>query len=178
MMGSRIYHLPDGRTLTSGQPFSLDGFNYPHNWLENVTPDQLAARGISVEDVPPPEPESPTVSDLLAYLADKRWRVETGGCISNGMTIATDRDSQVKIAGAWSKAKSDPHFQITNWKLGQGVFVPLLDNAAIIAIGDAVTAHIQACFDKEAELTAAIMADPPTIEAYAEIDSAAWPPNA
>ena len=44
--------------------------------------------------------------------------------------------------------------------------------------GDAVTAHIQACFDKEAELTAAIMADPPTIEAYAEIDSAAWPPNA
>lgn len=120
---------------------------------------------------------SPSVNDLLDYLGRKRVAVEEGGIVLNGMTIATDRAvSQAKITAAWAKAKADPTFSIANWKVAPGVFVPL-DNATIIAIGDAVTAHVQACFDKEAELAAAILADPPEITTYQEIDEADWPSN-
>lgn len=170
-----IYTLPDGRQLRQGHAFELNGEKFSRTWLGKATPEMLDARGIIVEDVPPQEPEPPTISDLLAYLADKRWQVETGGFLFNGLAIATDLNSQVKVAGAKVNALADPNFEITNWKTGPGIFVPLLDNATIIAIGNAVTVHVQTCFDKEQELTAAILADPPTITTYAEIDAADWP---
>lgn len=176
-MSSIIYTLPDNRQLTQGQAFELDGIKYPRNWLALATPDDLTALGITVEDVPDPEPEPPTLEDLLDYLGRKRVAVEEGGIVLNGMAVATDRAvSQVKIAGAWAKANADPTFSISNWKVSPGVFVPL-DNATILAVGDAVTAHVQACFDKEAELAAEILADPPTITTYEEIDQADWPSN-
>lgn len=150
--------------------------------VQMTVPDDMANRhrrllaeweadGNAIEPhvVPPP-----TVYDLLTYLADKRWQVETGGCPFDGTVIKTDRESQVKLTAAWTRAKADPMFSIPNWKIAPGVFIAL-DNAAILAIGDAATAHVQACFDTEEALTAEILAG--TITTYAEIDAAAWPPN-
>lgn len=170
-----VYTLPDGRQLQPGTGFTLDGVQYPQNWLQLATAEDLSARGITIEDVQPPEPPPPTVEELLAYLAEKRWRVETGGCPFGGMVIKTDRESQIKMTAAWTRANADPAFSIPNWKIAPGVFISL-DNATILAVGDAVTAHIQACFDMEEALTAEILAG--TITTYAEIDAAAWPPNA
>ena len=121
---------------------------------------------------------APTVQDLLDYLGRKRVEVEEGGIVVNGIPVATDRlHSQVKITAAYVKAMADPEYQVTNWKVAPGVFVSVLNNATIRAIGDAVTAHVQACFNKEAELAAMITADPPTITTYEQIDQADWPPN-
>lgn len=173
-----VYTLPDGRQITQGQAFVLDGIKYPRNWLAAATLDELQDRGITFEEISDPDPEPPTVEQLLDYLGRKRVEVEEGGIVVNGVPVATDRlHSQVKITGAYVKAMADPEYQVTNWKIAPGVFIPLLDNATIIAIGDAVTDHVQACFDKEAELAAEITADPPTITTYEEIDAAAWPPN-
>ena len=131
-----------------------------------------------VQEETEPEPEPPTVQELLDYLGRKRVEVEEGGIVFNGITVATDRaHSQVKLTAAYIKAVNDPSFKITNWKIAPGVFIPEIDANTIIAMGDAVTAHIQACFNKEAELAAKITADPPQITTYQEIDEADWPSN-
>lgn len=109
----------------------------------------------------------------LSALAAKRWQVETGGIIVGGITIKTDEDTQRKVTGAYVQAEKNPAFT-AKWKVATGVFVDL-DAATIILIGDALTAHVQACFANEAVLTDAIMgaADWPTLKAV-NID-AGWP---
>jgi hypothetical protein len=96
----------------------------------------------------------PTLSELrtakLQQLANKRWSVETGGMTFNGMPLATDVVSQTKYIGAVVGAQLDPTV-ILNWKLSDGSFVTL-DATAITTVAVAVRAHIQACFDREAEL--------------------------
>jgi len=157
------------------------------NGVEMAVPDDLAnrhrqmiaeweAEGNAIEPYAEPVP---TVPQLLDYLARKRVEVEEGGIVVNGVPVATDRaHSQVKITAAYVKAMANPEFEVTNWKVAPGVFIPSLDAETIIAIGDAVTAHIQACFDKEAELAAMITADPPQVSTYEQIDAADWPQNA
>ncbi|MDU8502973.1 hypothetical protein RYB01_27840, partial [Pseudomonas syringae] len=54
-------------------------------------------------------------SSLLVYAADKRWRVETGGIVVGGMSVATDDRSKLMITGARVKADKDAAFT-TNWK--------------------------------------------------------------
>jgi len=154
--------------------------------VQMVVPDNMAnrhrrmlaeweAQGNTIEpySVPPP-----TTEQLLDYLGRKRVDVEEGGIVVNGLTVATDRlHSQVKITAAYVKAVTDPEYQVTNWKIAPGIFIPVLDNATIIAIGNAVTAHVQACFNKEAQLAAKILAEPPIITSYEEINQADWPSN-
>lgn len=62
-----LYILPDNRQLRQGESFELDGIKYPRNWLERATEDDLADRGITVEEEPEPEPEPepPTVDDVI-----------------------------------------------------------------------------------------------------------------
>lgn len=92
----------------------------------------------------------------LAALAARRWQAETGGITLASMPIKTDEDTQRKITGAYVQAAKNPDMTV-RWKMGAGVFMTL-DAETIIAIGDAVTAHIQACFDREAEVSADILA--------------------
>jgi hypothetical protein len=82
-------------------------------------------------------------------IADKRWREETGGIIVDGVEIATDRESQALLMGAVLAAQNNPEYAV-NWKAKNGWFE--LDAATLIAIGNAVRSHVQACFDREKEL--------------------------
>lgn len=125
--------------------------------------------GGEIADAPPPPPP-PTTEQLAAYAADKRWRVETGGISVGGMAVATDDRSKIMIIGARVKANSDPDFT-TEWKTAAG-FVTI-DAATIIAISDAVQAHVAACFAAEAAVLAEIEGG--TITETAEIDAADWP---
>lgn len=122
-------------------------------------------------------PPAPTVAELLAYAADKRWRVEIGGLVlPSSAAIATDRETQSKLTAACIKASADSGYVVANWKLGPGIFTAL-DAGTIIAIGDAVASHVQAAFDAEAAVSAGVLADPPTITTFAEIETAGWPSN-
>jgi hypothetical protein len=119
-------------------------------------------------------PPAPTPAQLYDYLKNKRTAVEEGGCPFAGTVIATDPESQSKVSAAYFRAMNDVNFQIAAWKIAPGQFVSL-DNATLRAMGDAVGNHVQACFNKEAELSAQIAAG--TVTTYTQIDTAEWPAN-
>ncbi len=81
---------------------------------------------------------------LTLYAADKRWQKETGGFEFNGLHIATDDRSKIMISGAREAAKGNPDFT-TPWVTSTGE-IAILDAATIIAISDAVGAHVNSVF--------------------------------
>ncbi|WP_454917266.1 DUF4376 domain-containing protein [Xanthobacter sediminis] len=122
---------------------------------------------------------APTVeavrADALTRLAGRRWRAETGGIVVGGTAIPTDEQAQLKITGAALAAQRDPTMSLL-WKCTGGVWVTLTA-AQVLALADAVRAHVQACFDREATLAGALTAAE-TVEAVAAIDiETGWPPT-
>lgn len=116
-----------------------------------------------VEYVPPTVPV-----DLVAYAAAKRWEKENGGINVGGAQIATDDRSKVMISGARVAAENDPDFS-TEWKAADGSFVTV-NAAMIVAISDAMLAHVSNCFALETRVLAQIEAE--TITTTEEIDAA------
>lgn len=101
-------------------------------------------------------------------IANARYTAETGGVTIDDMRIATDRDSQSLITGAALAATMDSGYTL-NWKTVSG-FVELTA-AQIIAVAQAVRAHVQICFDIEATLM-------PQIEAATDeetLNNIVWP---
>lgn len=92
-------------------------------------------------------------SDWPALIASRRYKAETGGIDVESMTVATDDRSQALITGAALQALIDPEYSL-QWKTAAG-FVQLTGQQ-ILALASAVRAHVQACFDREAELLAAL----------------------
>ena len=86
-------------------------------------------------------------------IADRRYQVETAGITLNGARIDTSRDSQGLIAGAALAAVLDAQYSV-RWKTAGGFIT--LTAEQILGVASAVRAHVQACFDREAELLAAL----------------------
>lgn len=97
---------------------------------------------------------APRSDDLLRYAASKRYAVEIGGVIVNGVSLATDRQSQSMIAGAFSYVTLNPSATV-KWKSPDG-FVDLAA-ADVALIASAVAEHVQQCFAREADAVAAIV---------------------
>ncbi|WP_288476365.1 DUF4376 domain-containing protein [uncultured Pseudomonas sp.] len=100
-----------------------------------------------------PEPPSPSKTEQLAAIAAKRFTVETGGITVQGLPIDTSRDSQNLITGAALAADRDPAYSV-KWKTAAG-FVEL-SATQLLALADAVRKHVQACFNREADLAKAV----------------------
>ncbi|WP_313397157.1 DUF4376 domain-containing protein [Stutzerimonas nitrititolerans] len=90
---------------------------------------------------------------VATKIAPRRYDAEISGITLNGMRIDTGRDSQGLISGATLQAVLDPDYSL-NWKTASG-FVTM-DAEQIIGVATAVRAHVQACFDREAELLEAL----------------------
>lgn len=88
---------------------------------------------------------------LLNALAAHRYKIETGGTIVNGMAVATDDRAKLMLNGARNAALADEEF-VTKWKTPQGFIT--LSAAQIIALSDAVAAHVNKCFMAEATVAA------------------------
>lgn len=88
-----------------------------------------------------------------AEIAAARYEAEIAGTVVDGVTIDTGRDSQALITGAALAAMLDSAYSL-NWKTVTG-FIHLTA-PEIIAVAQAVRAHVQACFDREAELCALV----------------------
>lgn len=101
------------------------------------------------------DPPEPGADQVPAIIAARRYQAESAGITINGMAVATDRDSQGLITGAAFAASLDPNYTC-NWKTDAG-FVKL-DAKALIAVAQAVRAHVQGCFDREATLLADVKA--------------------
>ena len=155
-------------TTWQGEP--IDGIKHPLI-IEYLWSDvELAAIGLQKRQEPAPPP--PTQAELLEYAGYKRYQTETGGTTVSGYPIATDIESQTKIIRAFIRAKNDAGFTIANWRLADGSFVSLTNNA-ILVMGDGVHDFIQSCDDAEKAVRDEILAD--TITTFAEIDQYAWP---
>lgn len=118
----------------------------------------------SGEFISPPAP----LPDLIAYAAQKRWEKEVGGATVGGMAIHTDDRSKSLIMGARMAAEADPDFT-TDWKAADGSFITI-DAATIVAVSNAVLAHVANCFAIEAQVIDAIGIG--TITTTSEIDAA------
>lgn len=167
------------RRLPYGKPFR-DGTGTLHPWsvIKAWAEADLAAIGVTRETHP--EPEAPTLEQRRDALADavreKRWEVETGGTLVNGIPIRTDLGSQGKIADAIALVERDPEMTAVDFEAQPGVWVSL-DQPTLTAIGIAVGRHVQAAYTRSRSLHEAIAAAE-TIEALDAIDiNAGWPSN-
>lgn len=110
---------------------------------------------------------------MLSALAAIRYGRETGGIILQGTPFKTDRETQAILTGAFVMASADANFTIT-WKSAPGVHTPI-DAQTILAVGAAVTAHVQTCFEHEADLAAAVIAAQDATELDAIDITKGWP---
>lgn len=88
-------------------------------------------------------------------IAARRYAAEVSGIEVGGMPINTDDRSKLLVNGAALEATIDPGYSM-KWKTHAG-FVEL-SAEQVIGISRAVRAHVQACFDREAELLSALSA--------------------
>ena len=93
--------------------------------------------------------------DYPAVIAARRYEAEVSGIDISGLHVATDDRSKLLINGAAVEAMLDPDYQM-QWKTPAG-FVELTASQ-VLAVARAVRAHVQACFDREAELLAELEA--------------------
>lgn len=114
----------------------------------------------------------PVAVDLYAYAAAKRYVVETGGIVFNGMSIMTDRQSQSLITGAYNYVDANPDVMV-QFKTASG-FVELTA-AQVRDVANAVATHVQASFAAEGAVDQQIIAG--AFNTTAEIDVFAWPSN-
>lgn len=91
---------------------------------------------------------------LRARIKARRNMAIAAGTTVGGTPVQTDDLSQQHITGAVQAAMLDATTEV-RWKVGDGQFLTL-DAPSIIVIGQAVRAHVQACFDREADLLALI----------------------
>jgi hypothetical protein len=120
-----------------------------------------------LEDIP-----TPTTSDLRAYLADKRWRVEVGGMVWNGWPVHTDDRSRGFISDEVLAVQMGQRADGEQWKFADGVFRPLT-NEQVENMAVAARLHVVNCFAAEGALTAAILSG--GIISTEEIDAYPWP---
>lgn len=99
--------------------------------------------------------QPPVVVDVTAVVANERYKREIAGIVLAGMPIETDDRSKTLIAGAALKAMRDPDF-VLRWKTPDG-FVAL-PSPQVLMIADAVSDHVQACFNRESVLLDALAA--------------------
>lgn len=97
--------------------------------------------------------EAKVYAEAAANIADARWRHEVAGTTLAGMHIETDRTAQTMVTGAALAAVLDPDYSV-RWKTADG-FVTLTAEQ-IIGLAQTIRAHVQGCFDREAELLDAL----------------------
>lgn len=95
----------------------------------------------------------PTADDHRAAIAAERYKHEVAGILVGGVKVDTDDRSKLLINGSVVEAMLNPDY-VLQWKTTAG-FMPLTAEQ-VIGVGRAVRAHVQACFDREAELLAEI----------------------
>ncbi len=130
---------------------------------EDISEAQIAAISTYFAPVTVTEAKAAKKQEIAAA----RYAAEIAGVAVGGVVVKTDRESQALITGAALKALQDAEY-VCSWKTDAG-FVEL-SAPQILAIADAVRAHVQAQFDHERALLALIDAAG-TLE---DLEAVAW----
>ncbi|WP_162488221.1 DUF4376 domain-containing protein [Azospirillum lipoferum] len=106
-------------------------------------------------------------------LAALRWERECSGItMPDGSFIATDDRSKTLLNGKYRTAEKYPE-RLHRWKGPEGEVT--LTSGQVIAIGDAVSDYVQACFDRELDLIADIDAAETAVAVWAVDIATGWP---
>ncbi|MNU42671.1 hypothetical protein D3C71_314360 [compost metagenome] len=142
----------------------LGDTQFPPDWPHA----DLEARGLTRVE---PALVELTTAQCLDALADMRWLRTQSFTFDEVLTQADPAIAVVNATLAMRSRRGVPASAVQAWKLGQGDFRQW-DEHQIEAFGFAIADHIQACFDREEELSAQIIA----AEAPAAIDiTTGWP---
>lgn len=104
-------------------------------------------------------PSPPTAADRLAALADLRWQKSQAFTYDGVLTQADPAIAVVNATLSMRERRVVPPETPQTWKLSQAD-CRQWNETQIEAFGFAIADHIQACFDREAVLTALILAAP------------------
>lgn len=136
---------------TDAAPISKQRFN---EVIANPAPGKVRshdADGLPILIDPPIY--IPTTDDHRSAIAARRWQAETAGIDVGGMHIDTDDRSKTLITGSAIKAMRDPDYSL-NWKTPDGfIQIPA---SQVLAMADAVSNHVQSCFNRESALLDAL----------------------
>ena len=113
----------------------------------------------------------------LGLLATKRYNIESGGMNFNGAVIPTDDRGRANVDAVSLAATRDPTFVLNSWKVANGVYITL-NATQIVALGNALLAFVQACFDNEKALSAQINAAAGIVAIQAIDITTGWPASA
>ncbi|MDU4251957.1 DUF4376 domain-containing protein [Pseudomonas sp.] len=119
---------------------------------ESLLREQVTGRRIAANESGQPillDPAAPTEASLRNLIAARRLEAEVSGVEVGGVRFSTSRDSQGLISNVVSAAMLDSGYHC-NWKT-LGGFIEL-NAEQILEMARAVRTHVQACFDREAEL--------------------------
>lgn len=134
--------------------FDAGAYKTAARWCNETQKARIVERDKYYEVEALPEPTFDELKALKnAAIAAARYDAETAGTTVNGVLIDTGRDSQALITGAALAAVIDSSYSL-NWKTTSG-FIHLTA-PEIIAVAQAVRAHVQSCFDREGELVALV----------------------
>ncbi|WP_282362136.1 DUF4376 domain-containing protein [Pseudomonas sp. PS01300] len=125
-------------------------------WGAEIRTPDLGRKVVIVthEQVPLSDEEKSAIAEAWAQrITERRFQGETGGAVVEGLAVNTECDSQSLLTGAAVAASLDPGYRI-KCKTASG-FVELTADQ-VTALASAVRAHVQACFDREAELLGAV----------------------
>jgi hypothetical protein len=129
----------DGEVVVPAAPVRV-GDGWYMGWsLRDKTSAELAAERLN----------------LATRIAERRYLAECSGVIVGSLRVDTDDRSKLLINGAALEAVIDPAYAM-QWKTRSG-FVDLT-GPQVIGVAQAVRAHVQACFNREAELLAELEA--------------------
>lgn len=151
----------NGEPLAYGQDVEIDGFAYSYDTLTIMSAGDREALGVTwVEQ----EPVVPTVEQRLAALADLRWQKSQAFTYDGVLTQADPAIAVVNATLSMRERRGVPPEAPQTWKLSQADFRQW-NEPQIEAFGFAIADHIQACFDREAVLTAMILSatDPASV---------------
>ncbi len=121
-----------------------------------VDSDHSDYQAMIAAGVTPARDLNAAAAQRLAALADRRWRA-TQRFTYDGVQTAADSAIAVVTAAIVSLQIAGPNAQAKPWKLGDGAW-RVFDLADLIAFGQAIEAHVQACFNVEQQKAAAILA--------------------
>lgn len=147
-----IVALPD-----SNSPGLADAIRAAGHDFENHAGTVYATDGAAVQAIIDAYDAKPVaLAAKLNALADFRWQKEIGGIVINGMIIETTDRSKTLVTGALMLAQSNPAATF-QFKTTDNQYVEV-DAAGMVAIYQAIGAHVQACFAKEQVVAAQIVA--------------------
>ena len=95
-------------------------------------------------------------ADAREAIRARRDEAIRQGVIVSGIPIGADDITQSRLMGAAMAAMLDPSYSV-QWKSAAGTFVTI-GAQDVLGVAQAVRAHVQACFDREAALLADLSA--------------------